>query len=241
MMNDSYLDQYKEAWKKDQNFDKLSLSESDIKNFMQSNSKNISNLFKTGLTIDVVLKSILIISFFVLIYFFLQDTLVITINAVLIIISAAAILFQLRVYKMLPYAKNTSESIRASLNENIEFYNKKYIKSLLIGALSNAFIFLSGMMYYFYFKYGEIRPFQLDDYIVFSSAIIISFVFGAFIQFRQHNFQIRQLEVCLDEIDADTINEHTVQAQKNKRRNRMILSVIALIFGLLLFSYILMK
>ena len=77
------------------------------------------------------------------------------------------------------------------------------MKSLYVGALSNSLIFLSGSLYYFYFKYGEIRPLDLTDYLVFGGAILIAYVLGAAVNLAAMKFQVRQLESCLQEIDED--------------------------------------
>ena len=72
-------------------------------------------------------------------------------------------------------------------------------------------LFLSGMIYYFYFKYGEIRPFQWDDYLVFGAVIILGFATRGCGPDNSNNFQVEQLESCLQEIDEDGIKAHHPQ------------------------------
>ena len=55
------LEKYRSAWKNEQSFDSQKLSNNDIRKFLQANSKNINKMFKTGLSIDIVLKSLLAI------------------------------------------------------------------------------------------------------------------------------------------------------------------------------------
>ena len=124
-----------------------------------------------------------------------------------------------------------------SLQKRIEFYHQRYIKSLYIGALSNSLFIVSGSLYYFYFKYGEIRPMDLVDYLVFGIAITIAFVFGAVVQIAQHNFQVKQLESCLQEIDEDTMTVLTLKEQRNKKIRLFFIALTALVCGLLLFAY----
>ena len=95
------------------------------------------------------------------------------------------------------------------------------------------------MLYYFYFKYGELRPFETDDYVVFGLVIIISFVFGAFMQIKLHNFHIRQLEQCLTEIDENIINELTIKRQNRRRGQLFLIFLLAIICGLLILAFIL--
>lgn len=233
------LEKYRSAWKKEQGFSSYKLSDSDIKKFLQASSGNINKLFKTGLSIDIAFKSLLAISFGGLIAVFVDHGIIISLNAALMVLSIGGIIFQIITFRKIPENGHPLQNLRNSLKIKIDFYNTRYIKSLLVGALSNSMFFLSGSMYFFYFKYGEIRPFQLDDYIVFGSAIILSFALGAFFQIKQHNFQIRQLENCLKDIDENTMYEHNLRNIKNRKMKNMIIAAITVILGLLLLSYFL--
>ena len=121
------------------------------------------------------------------------------------------------------------------------FYRQHFSKSLYVGALSNSLFILSGMLYYFFFKYGEIRPFTWDDYLVFGITIIIGFAFGAYVQIAQHNFQIKQLEDCLLEIDEDAITNLTLRDQRNKKRRLIYIFLLALVCGLLLLAFFIFR
>jgi uncharacterized membrane protein YfcA len=107
-----------------------------------------------------------------------------------------------------------------------------------VGALSNALLIVSGMLYYLYFKYGELRPFTWEDYLVLGSVILIGYFFGAYVQIAQHNFHVRQLESCLQEIDENIINTYTLRKQKNRKRLLILIFVLAIVCGLLLLAYL---
>lgn len=237
-MENSDLEKYRLAWKNEKSFSGSRLTDEDIRKFLQANSKNIIRLFKTGLTFDIVLKSLLAISYVGLIVLFAYQSAVTIVNAILIVLSLVGIMYQIRIFRRVPKNDYPLENIRISLKTKIDFYNKHYIKSLLVGALSNSLFFLSGIMYYFYFKYKEIRPLQLDDYLVFGGAVILGFAIGAFIQIKQHNFQISQLESCLKDIDEDTLNEYNVKKYKNQRTKNILIASISIVLGLLLLTYL---
>ena len=118
---------------------------------------------------------------------------------------------------------------------------KSKLNSLYVGALSNSLFIISASFYYYYFKYGEVRPFGIDDYLVFSIIIIIGFVLGAFAQIKHQNFQIQQLEHSLTEIDENTINELSIKNQNNRRRQLFMIYLLAIICGLLVLAFILTR
>lgn len=236
-MKDVDLDKYKLAWKKQETFHKETLSDEEIKAFMHSNSKNIGKLFKNGLRFDMVFKSLLALSFLGLVYLFVENDRVLIFNGFWIAVCFVTIIFQYKVYRNIPEEEVGHNNIRFKLNNLIDFYNRRYLKSLFIAALSGTMMFLGGIMYYAYFKYGEIRSFEWDDYLVFGGGIILSFVIGAWAQISQHNFQIKQLESCLKDIDQDTINEHRIKAYENRRNKNLILFGVSFVLGLLILLF----
>ena len=66
---------------------------------------------------------------------------------------------------------------------------------------------------------------------------LIYFVFGAVVQIAQHNFQVKQLESCLHEIDEDSMTVLTLKEQRNKKLRLFFIALGALVCGLLLLAY----
>jgi hypothetical protein len=240
-MEETDLQRYKASWKAEKAFEKGILSETDIQGFLKRKSRETGRLFRKGLIFDMVLKSVIAASFLVLPALFAFSLKVVVIGALMLAGSIAAILYQANILRKIPHTDYASDNLRKVLESRIGFYRKKYIHSLYVGALSNPFLFISGMLFYFYFKYGGIRPFALDDFVVFAVAIIISFVLGSYAQIKQHNFHIHQLEVCLDEIDENTMTALTLKKQRNRRRQLWLMYLLAIISGLLVLAYFLAR
>jgi hypothetical protein len=235
------LDSIKTAWKNERSFEDRRLSETDIQRFLSKRSKDISQLYKMGLWVDISLKALIGISFLGIILLFKENLNVVFLATAIVLGLIWGIRYQWQMIGKIPQSNVSEPVVRTTLEEKIRFYHQKYIYSLYVGALSNALLILSGMLYYFYFKYGEIRPFQWDDYLVFTLTMLIGFGLGAVVQIHQHRFQIRQLESCLQEIDEDMISTFTLREQRNRRRRMMLAFLLALICGLLLLSYFIFR
>jgi hypothetical protein len=237
-MKSTDLDTMKAAWKKEPGFEDKRLSEADIEVFLHSKSRNITQLFRKGLIFDVIFKSVVGLSLGGIIILFRANMhIILGISAVLLAV-ILAILYQWNMIGSVPENRDSEQVVRASLEKKVHFYHHRYIKSLYVGALSNSLLILSGMLYYYYFKYGEIRPFQLDDYLVFGAVIIIGYAVGAFAQISQHNFQVKQLENCLQEIDEDTLSSQTIREQQNKKKQLTRIFLLAILCGLILLAFI---
>ena len=234
------LDSIKAAWKIERSFEDHKLSEADIQGFLSGKSKDISQLFRKGLIFDIVLKSVLGVSLIGVFFLFRSNQSIILISSIIMLI-LWAIRYQWLMIARIPEATASDPVIRTSLENKVKFYRQHFSKSLYVGALSNSLFILSGMLYYFYFKYGEIRPFTWDDYLVFGVTIIIGFALGAYVQIAQHNFQVKQLENCLEEIDEDTITTLTLREQRNKKRRLILIFLLALLCGLLLLAFFIFR
>jgi len=234
------LDALKAAWKNEESFEDQRLSEIDIENFLSSKSKDMSRLFRRGLIFDIVLKSLIGISLIGAFFLLKTNQPLMLISSILMLI-LWAIRYQWLMIARIPKSTVSDPVIRTSLENKVKFYRQHFKKSLYVGALSNSLFILSGMLYYFYFKYGEIRPFAWDDYLVFGVTIILGFALGVYIQITQHSFQVKQLEDCLQDIDEDAMTTLTLRDQRNKRRRMIFIILLALICGLLLLAFFIFR
>jgi len=235
------MDSLKTAWKEEQGFEYKKLSESEIQRFLQQKSRDITQQFRKGLTFDVILKSLIGLSLIGMLILLSKNLNLVIVLAAVLVLLLWTIWFQWRMFRKIPREDGSPPVIRTSLEKRIQFYRNHYVKSLYIGSLSNVLIFVSGSLYYFYFKYGEIRPLDLTDYMVFGVAIILAYALGAWAQIAHHNFQVRQLESCLREIDEDAMTVLTLRDQRKKERRLLFLAVSAMILGLLLLAYFIFR
>lgn len=235
------LEEYKSAWKTEKSFSEEKLSVYQITKFMQKTSISISGLFRKSIFMDITIKILLIFSFGVLLVLYLNQNLILLINSMFILLTIFGIVVQIKTYKKIPDVKNADQNIKTLLYSYIDFYTKIFAPSLIISSFSSSLFFISGSFYYFYYKYGTIRSFQYDDYLVFGTIIVISFLLSAFIQNRNFNFHIRQLENSLAEIEQESINESKLaHFKKLNNRNLIVYSIILFIGLLLLFLFLFM-
>ncbi len=234
------INKYKESWKQENqkitSQNKLSIVE--IQTFIHKQSKDVSQKFRIGIVVDAVIKSTLIVSYLILITLFWGDVTLISLNAILVLVSILLILFQIKVYKQIPGIESNSGKLNDILKQKIDFFNNTYAKSIYIGALTNPLFFISGMLFYFRFKYGEVRAMDLEDYIVFGTAILISYVFALVAQLKSYQFSVKNLQTCLKELNEDTITELTIKQNRNKKLRVFAVALLFLIIGLLLLFYI---
>lgn len=239
-MKSTDLDSLKKAWKNEGSFEDRRLSEAEIENYLRNKSSDISRLFRKGLIFDIILKSIIGLSLLGLLFLLPSfQSLAVICSAILIILWG--IRYQWRMISRIPETSSADPVIKTTLESKITFFRRHFIKSLYVGALSNSLFILSGMLYYFYFKYGEIRPLQWDDYLVFGLIMLLGFAFGAYVQIAHHNFQVKQLESSLQEIDEDLMSTLSLREQRNRKRRMVLAFVLVLVCGLLVLAYLIFR
>ena len=233
------LNKYQLAWKNEESFQAEKLSESEIRHFMRSASKIVGQ-YKRSLIFDIVFKSVLLVSFLVLIFLLKNQSIAILTNSFFIITAAFGITWQTKVYKSVGKISVSKKHLKDILKAYIVFYTGQYIKSIFVSALSSTLFFLSGSLFYLYFKYGQIPAFELDDFIVLVVGIIGSYSISSFAQIKQNEYQIEQLESCLVEIEENTINASSIKKYKNNRMKNLVTIGTALILGVIIFLYLIL-
>ncbi|HPF02443.1 MAG TPA: hypothetical protein PLV06_06535 [Bacteroidales bacterium] len=241
MTEEVELEKYKKAWKTEQSFNEERLSRTRIQEFMRSESGSLRGLFKKNIIIDIVLKIALAASFCVLLVLYLNQGRILLLNSSMIILSISSVIIQIWIYGRIPDGRGSDLSIRAILESYIRFHHRKYFHSLLVNSLTASLVFISGALYWLYFKYGAIRSFQLEDYLVFSSFIVVAFVLSAFIQIKSSNFHIHQLERCLVYIEQDSLNGGKLIHYKKLKNRLIVFFSIFLVIGLMLLILLLFR
>jgi hypothetical protein len=233
------LNKYQLAWKGEKSFHTEQLSAIEIHKFMKSASKIVDH-YKKALLFDIVFKGILLISFLVLMMLLKNQPIAVLSSICFSFMAALGIIWQARVYKNIDNRILADEPVESALNASVDFYHGPYIKSIFVSALSSTLFFLSGSLFYLYYKYGQIPAVEADDIIVLTLGIILSYGISAYAQNIQNDFQITQLETCLAEIRENTITPLSIERYKASRIKNMVKVGMALVIGVIILLYLIL-
>lgn len=228
------LEKYKEMWKNDRSFEERKLSSNEIFKFLKSSSKGIIEFFRRGLIFDLIFKTILLIAMIVLFFLIPNQLFFNFINLFIILIILTGIGWQFYVFKRTPFYKTENHNVIKQLHKYILFYNKFYISSIYIAGLSSTLVFLIGSIFYLHIKYQEIPQFQIDDFLVMSIGILLSYGLSTIPQLKFNNHRINQLKECLNDIEDEIITDANIKKHNIDRKKWAIAFGITLIVGLIL-------
>lgn len=234
------LEKYRTAWKNESSFKDSRLTESEIKTYLSKRSAHMDRMYRSGILFDLFLKIALAAGAAGIVILYRAAQLSWLIALILGILLLVSFLFERKIYLEIPHISSPSSPIKEVLQARIAFFNKSYLKALLVMALSNPVMILTGGLYYLYFKYGEIRPLDVEDIIVFSLFLIAGYFLMLVFQVKNFRFHIGQLEASLSEFEDGGLTEHILNAQRQKRNRVLFMTSLAVIIGILMFLLILL-
>lgn len=231
------LKKYRTAWQKQSINESDQLKEAQIMDFIMNQSKSITTGYRRSLVFDICFKAVLLMSFLVLAYLLRANSNLVVLNIILMTISGGLLVLQSKHFRQTRVYVQPEHAMKEFLENSIAYFNKKMKRAIYLAALSNPLFFLCGSLFYFYFVYGTVRPLDLQDYLVFSSCVVLSFLIAAFAQIQQHIFQVKQLEACLNDLDDAKMNLLVTKKRKRQGLVMFLLWVGLLLFGLIAMSY----
>ena len=234
------MDTLKRAWKKEAFAGSTVLSREKIQKYLQKRSTGMDRMYRAGLLTDMVLKGVISLALIVLVIL-CDGKMVCLVPALLLVIAVTGILYQYRTLRRIPDREDAEPVVRTSLERRISFFYRSFRPAIYVAALSGSLVFATGSLFYFHVKYGGIRPFTWDDYLVFSLAFLLAFILGAIANIRQYRFQVGQLEECLRDLDEEGLKALRIKDQRNQRMRNLLAILLALIAGILLFTYFLSR
>jgi len=234
-MKITLLDQFKEKWKDETAFSEHSMSQEDFEIYLRGRSKSLDTLFRKNLILDIVLKSMLSASFIILAV--LQAGKQSTLPLILLAVCLAGIVYQQYRLRESRVLFKANDDLRHTLEKKIEWFRQKFVPSLIIGAFSNSLLFISGSMFYIYFKYGTNRIVTLDDFIVAFVFILLAFGLGFFSQLKLFNDHIINLEKLLADLNDNNAKVFDLSKERKQKLVRSLLYSLLLLIGILVLLY----
>ncbi len=207
-----------------------------IEKFISKRSNSTAQKMKNMIFLDLGLKALI---FFVLgidIFLFWGTANVVAVCVSGIVLLLPLFLFQ---YKMLnrfvriaDYRQTTKEKLASMLT----YLRSGFFSTLLAISSTYPFMFVAGMLLYFYAAYGYVRPLDGQDITVFSIFIIFGLVFNFVVNQKQLAYQIKHLETCLSDLNDSSLEMVSTNLERQRKQDMTIkiLLMLVIVFGFVL-------
>jgi len=233
------FEKYRRAWNNELAFNRATVTQPQIRDFMSTQSKGLKNGYRNALIFDMVLKMALVFAL-TLLAFWLDADRMTNWTWVFVALLGYGIYHQYRAYARIPPNGWVTESATTCLEGQLDYFHHYYHRAMLVSALSSALVFVTGSFYYYLFKYQKLPNFQVDDLLVLILGALLAYGVSAFAQIMQGDYQIKQLEEILEELTEGKDNRDVLSRfRQAKTRNILIISLLFMAgVGLLIFFFI---
>lgn len=215
------------------------ISREEIDNFRLSRSGQIFGYIRkaiwTALVTNGILLTMLVIFSFIS---GIQENLMVTLltlDVCLIAIIGYQSILLLKVKSL----ENYSETIASRFSDLKRFFQVQFPLFQVISSLSNPILVTTGVFYYLFLKYSEVRFTDLDDIIVMTVLVLVSYIIAYAGNRLGYSNLGREVEDLLSEdiYDDEYFTMLIERERRLRRRKLVVMSVIASV-GILLLTLI---
>ncbi len=207
-----------------------------IERFISKRSNSTAQYVKKMMFIDIAVKSLVVVvlAIDIFLYFKTMNVLAVCIMAIILLVSL--IFFQFKMLNQFSQIADYAQTPKEKLASMLTYLRSRFFTTLLAISSTYIFIFLSGMLLYFYATYGQVRPLDGQDIIVFSIFIIFGIVFNFIVNQKQVAYQIKHIEACLSDLNDNTLPLvlSNIETQRKQDRINKVLVLLVLVFGFVL-------
>ena len=224
-------------WNKAENL--LSTSEyerSTIEKFISKRSNSTAQKIKNLIFLDIGLKFLILIFLGIDLFLFMG-----TLNVIAVCVTAVALLipltaFQFKMLNRFSKISDYGQSTKDKLSSMLTYLRSGFFSTLLAISSSYLFMFIAGMLLYYYAAYGYVRPLDGQDIIVFSIFIIVGLAFNFYVNRKQVDYQIKHLETCLSDLNDSSLEMVSTNLEKQRKQDiaNKVLLFLVLVFGFVL-------
>lgn len=240
-MNDKKL---KDMWNKAENL--IGSSEydsSNIERFLSGKSHSTAQMIKKMIYMDLVMKSVVIIALLVDMVLYAGTTNIMAVCIGGMVLLAVLMYYQLKMLKRFAEIADHGQTTRDKLVSMLAYLKTRFNSTLISMSITYLFVFISGSLAYFYVVYGQVRPLDWIDIVVFMTFILIGLGFNFFTFRAQVQYHIKHLETSLSDLNENNlavVSEIIEQQRKQDRINKLVLMLI-LAIGFTVFAVMLKK
>ena len=232
--NDNYL---KDMWNKAENA--LGSSEygrETIEGFIAKRSNSTAQKIKNLIFLDLAVKfaTLVVLGIDIFLYWGTMNVIAVCVTAIIMLVSL--LLFQFKMLNRFSNISDYRQSTKEKLASMLIYLRSSFFSTLLAISSSYLFMFIAGMLVYFYAAYGYVRPLDGQDIIVFLLFILFGLGFNIFINRKQIEYQARHLETCLSDLNDSSLIMVTDNLEKQRKQDltNKILLMMVLVFGFVL-------
>ena len=215
-----------------------------IERFVSNRSTSVLERIRKMLQLDIALKLVFtsVLGIDAMLYFDVQPNIFLVCIAGMVA-AVPLILLQWKTLQQFDSLTDYDQSTKDRLARVLTFLRTRFFTAILSISSTYIYIFISGMLMYFFVTYGQVRRLDGIDFVVFSTLIVIGTVMNVVINSGQVRYHIRHIETCLSDLNDNelAVITNNIETQRKQDQVMKILITIVVVLGITLLAILVKK
>lgn len=220
--------------------DQYKITKNEIDDFKKKKQTSIYSNLQSTCLIQVFQKIIYGLALFYGLFSFGNGNNITMAIAIILILNLLLLGIDFRLLAKIRRLKQANNPVKEVLKQLESFLQTNFFMYRFYAALSNPILIITGVLYYFHFKYGNFESLtELDSILVFGIITLISFVIGYIgMVFSSHKI-MDEIHSYTEILEESENYKKIIEKDKKHRFKRVVLMLFFLIAGIILFLLIL--
>lgn len=177
---------------------------------------------------DLIVKSVGGVFIFLNLFFYKSDPAVMLINLIILGLLLLMFIVGIRVYQRFNILADPGKNAKQNLTSLLTFLKRHFKVPVIMYASTQVFVFIPGLLTYFFLVYGEVKYLTPLSYFVFSFLCLIGIVFSIILTLSQVKYHEKHIRICLSDLNDNAL----AQASENIKLRRSQDTLIIILTGL---------
>lgn len=176
---------------------------------------------------DFIVKSIGGVFILLNLFFYSNNPRVILINLVLAGLLLLMLIVGISIYKRFNMLADPGKDAKQNLTALLTFQKRHFTIPVLLNASTQVFVFIPGLLTYFFLVYGEVKYLTPLDYFVFSFICLIGIIVRMLITLSQMKYHEKHIRICLSDLNDNALAQATENIQLRRKQDTLIIVLTA--------------
>ena len=199
-----------------------------IDKFIKGQTSSVFSKIRRLFIWDFIAKSVGGIFILLNLFFYQNDPTVLLINLIILGLLLLMLMIGIRVFKSFNRLADPGKDAKQNLTSLLTFLKRKFNISVVLFASTRVFVFIPGVLAYFFLVYGEMKYLTPLSYFVFSFLCLTAVVMNIIITLTQLKYHEKHIRICLSDLNDNALAMASENIQLRRKQDTLIIVLTGL-------------
>jgi len=177
---------------------------------------------------DFIVKSVGAVFISLNLFFYSNNPRVILINLVLAGLLILMLILGISIFKRFNMLADPGKDAKQNLTSLLTFLKRHFNIPLILFASTQVFVFIPGLLTYFFLAYGEVKYLTALSYFVFSFLCLTGIIVSILFTLSQVKFHEKHIRVCLSDLNDNALAQASENIQLRRKQDTLVIVLTSL-------------